>query len=298
MASGNLDRESLLMRSASGTTWLGRVVPALALELCGSFNNQWCQVGGMTIIPHPPASLHEFELLKRNIGGSGSPELFLHFKGIHKHIIPGMDLGVPVSCRNGGRLHRDYFLDLQPCASDEMPTRDRLVSCLYDTSASCVRHMPSADPAVRRSIVIMRDPRNVVISEYMMRTQVIERERWTRTFSLDEFIMWKFEVLVSWIHQRYMWHTGTLMGPSSHITVYEELQRSHLGLIDIAGFMGLQCSEQQAAKVWIGRRHPSPSGGYASRGLSVETVSFMNATMARLLPPALALRWDVTPTEL
>lgn len=40
----------------------------------------------------------------------------------------------------------------------------------------------------------MRDPRNVVISEYMMRTQVIERERWTRKFSLDEFIMWKFEV--------------------------------------------------------------------------------------------------------
>ncbi|CAM9733943.1 unnamed protein product [Ectocarpus sp. 12 AP-2014] len=179
-----------------------------------------------------------------------------------------------------------------------MPTRDRLVSCLYDTSASCVRHMPSADPAVRRSIVIMRDPRNVVISEYMMRTQVIERERWTRKFSLDEFIMWKFEVLVSWIHQRYMWHTGMLMGPSSHITVYDELQRSHLGLIDIAGFMGLQCSEQQAAKVWIGRRHPSPSGGYASRDLSVETVSFMNATMARLLPPALALRWDVIPTEL
>lgn len=39
-----------------------------------------CQLGGMTIIPHPPASLHEFELLKRNVDGSGSPELFLHFK--------------------------------------------------------------------------------------------------------------------------------------------------------------------------------------------------------------------------
>lgn len=25
----------------SGTTWLGRLVPSLALELCGSFNNLW-----------------------------------------------------------------------------------------------------------------------------------------------------------------------------------------------------------------------------------------------------------------
>ncbi|CAN0284169.1 unnamed protein product, partial [Ectocarpus sp. 6 AP-2014] len=280
----------------SGTTWLGRMVPSLAIELCGSENNPWCQLGGVEVFPHPPAPSYEFELLNISTP-TGRPRLFLHFQGRIKHIIPGMDLGIPLKCRNGGRLHKEGFMDLQPCDSGESPTRERLESCLWNTTKRCVNYMTSTDPAVRRSIVLFRDPRDVVISEYKMRTQVFHRDPWIASLSLEEFVQFKFEVLVSWLHQRYMWHTGDLMGPSSHVEFYDELQqRSPVGFIGIARLMGLECSEDQAYKVWKAHKQASPNGGFATR-VGEETIQFMNATMARLLPPSVVIQWGLTPTE-
>lgn len=45
-----------------------------------------------------------------------------------------------------------------------------------------------------RSIVLFRDPRDVVISEYKMRTQVFHRDPWIAKLSLEEFVRFKFEV--------------------------------------------------------------------------------------------------------
>ncbi|CAM9146736.1 unnamed protein product, partial [Ectocarpus fasciculatus] len=98
--------------------------------------------------------------------------------------------------------------------------------------------------------------------------------------SLEEFVKWKFEIIVSWMHQRYTWHTGPLMEASSHIEFYEDLQESHLGFIGIAGFMGLECSEEQASEVWNAHKQQSPDRGYGTHGLSVETITSMNTTMA------------------
>lgn len=32
------------------------------------------------------------------------------------------------------------------------------------------------------------------------------------------------QLVVSWIHQRYVWHTETVMAPSSHVVYYEDLK--------------------------------------------------------------------------
>ncbi|CAN0325939.1 unnamed protein product [Ectocarpus sp. 6 AP-2014] len=279
----------------SATTWLGRIVPELAIKLCGSYNNPWCQLGGLRVYPNVPAPFYEFELLNKTTDGSSDTNLFLHFYGQHKHQIPGMhQQELPVECRNGGRVHKDSFMDLPPCVLDERPTRQGLTSCLWKTSPRCVKRMSIFRHFVR-SLVIMRDPRNVVISEYNMRTNGGDNPMSVGNRSLDEFVKWKFEVIVSWMHQRFMWHTGPVMKRSSHIEVYEDLQETHVGFIAIAAFMGLECSEAQAAEVWNAHRQRSRDGGYGSHGVSEETIRFMNTTMARLLPPTLALRWEVQP---
>lgn len=62
--------------------------------------------------------------------------------------------------------------------------------------------------------------------------------------------------------------------------------------------MGLECSEEQANRAWKAHENKSPHGDYTTHGLPGNTVEWMNATMARLLPPSLALRWGVSPTDL
>ncbi|CAM9255875.1 unnamed protein product [Ectocarpus sp. 8 AP-2014] len=279
----------------SATTWMGRMIPALAIEICGSRNNPWCQLGGLVVHDNVPAPCYEFELLlNKTTDGIDHTELFLHFYGRHKHKIPGINQHLPPECRNGGRIHGDTFMDLPPCESDEPPTRELLTSCLWDTSPRCTQLMSMVRPSVR-SLVIMRDPRSVVLSEYKMRAKLGRKPAGIGNRSLDEFIKWKFEVLVSWMHQRFIWHTGPLMERSSHIVIYEDLQESHVGFIDIAAFMGLECSETQAAKVWEAHRQRSRDGGYNTYGLPVDTIRWMNITMATLLPPVLACRWEVQP---
>lgn len=46
---------------------------------------------------------------------------------------------------------------------------------------------------------------------------------------LENALLVSMQVLVSWMHQRFMWHTGPLMERSSHIVVYENLQVPFIG---------------------------------------------------------------------
>lgn len=75
------------------------------------------------------------------------------------------------------------------------------------------------------------------------------------------------------------------------------LQATHLGMIDLAAFMGLECSEQQALFVWESHQSSEVHGDYTTHGLRPETIEWMNATMARLLPPVTALHWGVNPID-
>eukprot|EP00903_Cladosiphon_okamuranus_P009203 g8789.t1 len=237
----------------SGTTWLGRLIPQLALELCGSPLNAWCEMGGLKVMPNEPSPWYEFEMLKKDESGSGrSPTLFLHYKGGNKHIIPGMHMDHPPDgCTNGGKKHRNFFEDDPPCVSGGHPTRERLRGCLWDTADRCIQYSRGE---FRRTAVVFRDPRNVVISEFYMRRDFYHKL--PHAISLDDFILARFETIVSWTHQRWVWHTETLK-ENSFVAYYEELKGNHLGMIDLAAFMGLSCSEDEALRVW--QSHQSAS---------------------------------------
>ncbi|CAM9813034.1 unnamed protein product [Pylaiella littoralis] len=121
----------------SGTSWLGRLIPQLALELCGSPTNRWCEMGGLAVFPSIPTPKYEFEMLKADEDARGSSTLFLHFKGFFKHFIPGM-VKPHHGCAHRGRSHQNTFQDYPPCISGEVPTRKRLRACLWDTSDRCL----------------------------------------------------------------------------------------------------------------------------------------------------------------
>ena len=69
-------------------------------------------------------------------------------------------------------------------------------------------------------------------------------------------------------------------------------------LVDIASFLDLECTPEQALHVWEAHRQINkPSGDYSTRGLQPETIRFMNATMAKLLPVPLVHRYGLVPTD-
>eukprot|EP00904_Undaria_pinnatifida_P012542 jgi/Undpi1/8418/HiC_scaffold_25.g10886.m1 len=201
----------------------------------------------------------------------------------------------PQSCHNGGRMHRNFFQDEPVCMSGLPPTRERLRDCLWDTSPKCFEFGKSS--ADRRTAVIVRDPRDVILSERKMRLEFY-RQEWVGEITLDEFVRQRFETLVSWTHQRWVWHTQTAMNASSHVVFYETLQENYLGMIDLAGFMGLECSPEQAEKVWQSHQSSAPPRDYSAQGLKVETIEWMNATMARLLPVSMVFHYGLVPTDL
>lgn len=57
--------------------------------------------------------------------------------------------------------------------------------------------------------------------------------------------------------------------------------------------MGLESSDSQLRKVWEKHRNKSPHGGFETYGLPVETIDFMTATMAKLLPEEMLARYGV-----
>ncbi|CAM9463136.1 unnamed protein product [Ectocarpus sp. 6 AP-2014] len=278
----------------SGTTWLGRLMPQLALELCGSSTNTWCEMGGLAVYPNEPSPWYEFELLKKGTGEGGGPTLFLHYKGSNKHVIPGMSWkGHPEGCNQGGRRHRNFFEDDPPCISGPASTREQLTGCLWKTSSRCMGFVPTES---RRTAVMLRDPRDVVLSEFRMRRDYYHQEK-VMAVSVDDFIWDRFQTIVSWTHQRWVWHTETVLSESSHVMFYDDLQANPMGMIDLAAFMGLECSEDQARKVWESHQNAVPHGDYTTHGLQLGTIEWMNATMASLLPTAVSLHWGLNPTD-
>ncbi|CAM9389443.1 unnamed protein product [Scytosiphon promiscuus] len=348
----------------SGTTWLGRLMPQLALQLCGSSTNTWCEMGGLVVVPNEPSPWYEFEMLKKDESGGDNPTLFLHYKGNDKHLIPGMTAkDPPDGCTNGGRRHRNFFENDMPCISGYPPNREMLRSCLWDPVPQCLGFIPGDH---RRTAVMFRDPRDVIISERRMRLDHYH-QGWVREISIDDFVRERFENVVSWTHQRWVWHVETEMKEMSHVMFYDELQvnnvpfvpascrsisythslkqarsvstswlgytvcltiplaipspqpphqnrhecchrnctvvkhrwaqANYLGMIDLAAFMGLECSEEQARLVWESHQNAEPHGDYTTHGLRLDTIEWMNATMARLLPPVTAIQWGITPTD-
>lgn len=71
-------------------------------------------------------------------------------------------------------------------------------------------------------------------------------------------------------------------------------QENPENLEDLAAFMGLKCSKEQALDVWERHRNQSPHGNFNTYNLSVETIGMMNATMVNLLPKAMLDRYGLS----
>lgn len=66
-------------------------------------------------------------------------------------------------------------------------------------------------------------------------------------------------------------------------------------LIDLASFLGLDCTAEEAEDVWQRHTYANPPGDYTTYGLSGETLEWMNVTMARVLPVSVLERYGLTP---
>ena len=75
--------------------------------------------------------------------------------------------------------------------------------------------------------------------------------------------------------------------------VWYFLQVTPEALIDLAAFMGLNCSQEQARDVWERHRNLSPHGDFNTYELPEETMEFMNATMSKLLPEAILAQYGL-----
>ena len=69
-------------------------------------------------------------------------------------------------------------------------------------------------------------------------------------------------------------------------------------MVDLASFMGLDCSSEQAERVWQSHQSSAPPRDYSTQGLEVETIEWMNATMSRLLPVPVVYHYGLLPTDL
>ena len=66
-------------------------------------------------------------------------------------------------------------------------------------------------------------------------------------------------------------------------------------LIELAAFVGLDCTAEEADEVWQRHAFVNQRGDYTSYGLSIETLEWMNVTMATILPEAMLDRYGLAP---
>ncbi|CAM9551062.1 unnamed protein product [Ascophyllum nodosum] len=271
----------------SGTTWTERIITDLAVRLCGSSRNTWCKMGGLKAVFGIPAPKYEWEMLYADTG-----ELFMHFDGLIKHTILGLDVGP--DCNPRGRSHFNTFMTGRPCTNGPMePTRESLLQCLPSTSEKCSNMMPSRDPAVLRMAVVFRDPRDIVISERRMRIGAYKEKNIPE---LTPFIYKRFETIVSWQTVRWVWHT-TFYKDVSHVMFYEDIKTKTESLMDLAKFMGLDASLEELQKVQGIHHSDSLHGGFETYGISRETIEYLNKTMIRLLPEEMLVRYGLSSTS-
>lgn len=73
------------------------------------------------------------------------------------------------------------------------------------------------------------------------------------------------------------------------------VQATPTPLVDLAAFMGLSCSYEQARDVWMAHRHRFPHGRFDSYGLRMEAIEWMNSFMLSILPEEMLARWGLPP---
>ena len=71
-------------------------------------------------------------------------------------------------------------------------------------------------------------------------------------------------------------------------------QENPENLANLAAFMGLNSSKEQAFDAWERHRSHSLHGKFDTYDIPVETIEMMNATMVELLPKAMLERYGLS----
>lgn len=66
-------------------------------------------------------------------------------------------------------------------------------------------------------------------------------------------------------------------------------------LIELAAFLGLNCTTEAAEGILGRHANPNPPSDYRTQNISTWTLRWMDETMATLLPEAMLSRYGVTP---
>lgn len=80
-----------------------------------------------------------------------------------------------------------------------------------------------------------------------------------------------------------------------HLCAFD-VQVDPLLLVDLAAFVGLNCTSIQANEVWRRQAYARLPDSYNSYGLSVEMLTWMNDTMSKLLPEEMLIQYDLPST--
>ncbi|CAM9683581.1 unnamed protein product [Choristocarpus tenellus] len=223
---------------------------------------------------------------------SRNGQRFVVFRDRRRHIIPGL-----IYC-GAPRSHGLGVDPTIPCLNDVKPTCAELERFL---PTDCEMSNYNA-----REIVIVRDPRDVVISEYFY-LRISD--------SMEQFIRTRFESITSWIRQRWVWHT-TVLRDSSLMLYYEDLQVSEVPYWTLASWFSLNATSAEIhtiveatskeALLTMQReggikqehgRNPqvrvSTERNFNDYNLTTETIAWMNYTMSSLLPGILLCKYGL-----
>ena len=66
-------------------------------------------------------------------------------------------------------------------------------------------------------------------------------------------------------------------------------------VVDLAAFVGLNCTTHEADIVLHRHTYLNPPGDYTTYGISMLTLEWMNLTMAKILPETILGRYGLTP---
>lgn len=88
----------------------------------------------------------------------------------------------------------------------------------------------------------------------------------------------------------------TLTGHPTHYPRSRfRLQAHPRHLADLAGFLGLICTPENAENVFRMHTFANPPGDYTTYGLSTQTLEWMNTTMSKTLPEPMLIQYGLPP---
>lgn len=90
-----------------------------------------------------------------------------------------------------------------------------------------------------------------------------------------------------------LWYTSVLLQPPRVVLVFSAPQADPVHLVELAKFVGLECTQAEADALWRKHAFSHLPNDYTTYGLSTETLKWMNGTLLELLPQEMLVQYDL-----